>query len=659
MIKNITTDELKRMTDVEGLILQGCGGDAQEWADGINKLFTEEGFLLDGDIFKDISVFEHDGLVNMLFSMEDVKLNVGKLAMWRLQSHDTFGGTWLSDYLPNRLGVDRDAQKEQEHEEGEPEVGDDDEVEAFEAEDEDIPEVNLLELYVGNVHDEKIEAVVIPLPITPEALQPILDKLEVTGWQDLEIIEVISDVNSLSGVLYDITLKTLSQTSFDELNYLAARLEGLDEYGLEIFEANVEIKKNIGSFNEIVNLTFTENINCFDLFPVFDERQYGEILVDSMNWDKHADAITRLAESENPQDNELAKYVEKLEKHTDHMAFGVTTAKEEGGVFTDRGYLTGGDGLQEIYKGIQDIPDEYRIFTKPGEMIMPIIKLDDVNIPAELMKLHAVCGVMDYAEENMRTLLNRQDREYLLLIDKDSALLSTIADAYKRDTEAGAFISLSSKAPEDTIAFAIRVNSRESSITGDFIELNTKALCDNISRHAVAPDRIEAVFSNGAERLYDLWSWYNLPPEARDDIIDFNTHFQEAQLKETAKQYSSFMGAHELSSVAVETDVFMKEVNAAYMEKAGNPQSEMLRIPNEVAKELLARGDADVYALMENSEKRLEPFEALRPLCFAEHKELAIKSEALPGLDKWAERKVNDLNRKAEKDKTKEKAEEL
>ena len=23
--------------------------------------------------------------------------------MWRLQTHDTFGGTWLSDYIDNRL----------------------------------------------------------------------------------------------------------------------------------------------------------------------------------------------------------------------------------------------------------------------------------------------------------------------------------------------------------------------------------------------------------------------------------------------------------------------------------------------------------------------------------------------------------------------------
>ena len=31
-------------------------------------------------------------------------MDVGKLAMWRLQTHGQFGGTWLSDYVPNRLG---------------------------------------------------------------------------------------------------------------------------------------------------------------------------------------------------------------------------------------------------------------------------------------------------------------------------------------------------------------------------------------------------------------------------------------------------------------------------------------------------------------------------------------------------------------------------
>ena len=102
--KNITEDDLRCMVDKEGLILQGCGGDPKEWVDGINQMFTEEGILLEGTEFTEVSAFEHDGLPCILYPFEDVKLAMGKLAMWRLQTHETFGGTWLSDYVPNHLG---------------------------------------------------------------------------------------------------------------------------------------------------------------------------------------------------------------------------------------------------------------------------------------------------------------------------------------------------------------------------------------------------------------------------------------------------------------------------------------------------------------------------------------------------------------------------
>ncbi len=103
-VKQITTDDLRRMEDQEGLILQGCGGPPQEWVDGINELFTEAGILLDGSRFESVSVFQHGDLTNLLFPFEGVELAIGKLAMWRIQTHGQFGGTWLSDYVPNRLG---------------------------------------------------------------------------------------------------------------------------------------------------------------------------------------------------------------------------------------------------------------------------------------------------------------------------------------------------------------------------------------------------------------------------------------------------------------------------------------------------------------------------------------------------------------------------
>ena len=104
-VKDITVEELRQMDKREGIIFQGCGGDPREWVDGINDMLTESGILLDGTKFSGAFRFQHEELKCLLFEFkDDVKLDMGKLAMWRLQTHDRFGGTWLSDYVPNRLG---------------------------------------------------------------------------------------------------------------------------------------------------------------------------------------------------------------------------------------------------------------------------------------------------------------------------------------------------------------------------------------------------------------------------------------------------------------------------------------------------------------------------------------------------------------------------
>ena len=105
MIQKISAEDLKKMQDRESLVLQGCGGDLREWEDGIHQMLAEEKILQNGAHFKEIYAFEHEGCTNLLFMMDGIELDTGRLALWRLRTHAQFGGTWLSDYLPNRLGV--------------------------------------------------------------------------------------------------------------------------------------------------------------------------------------------------------------------------------------------------------------------------------------------------------------------------------------------------------------------------------------------------------------------------------------------------------------------------------------------------------------------------------------------------------------------------
>lgn len=103
-IKHIKTEDLRKMSEKEGLVLQGCGGDPKEWVDGLNELLTQSGILLEGTKFDTAFSFPYEDLECLMFPFDDVKLDIGKFAVWRLQTHHIFGGTWLSDFVPNRLG---------------------------------------------------------------------------------------------------------------------------------------------------------------------------------------------------------------------------------------------------------------------------------------------------------------------------------------------------------------------------------------------------------------------------------------------------------------------------------------------------------------------------------------------------------------------------
>ena len=67
-------------------------------------MLTEIGILQNESRFEKAYSFHNEDLTCLLFPFDDVQLDIGKLAMWRLHTHEQFGGTWLSDYVPNRLG---------------------------------------------------------------------------------------------------------------------------------------------------------------------------------------------------------------------------------------------------------------------------------------------------------------------------------------------------------------------------------------------------------------------------------------------------------------------------------------------------------------------------------------------------------------------------
>jgi len=670
-MKHITTEDLKQIT-TEGLVLQGCGGDPQEWLNGINEMLTEAGILRDGDVFKDISVFEHDGHTNILFNMEDVKLDIGKLAMWRLQNHSNFGGTWLSDYLPNRLGVEMKGLESDGADIG---INDEPEEKAppivafgerpspyrdgnadgpHESDVENSKTAHPIRVYIENVHDESIGGFTIPLPARLAELQGFLEASEITGWQDTEILQVRLDITGLEKILTETIKKTMSQEMLDELNYLAAKIEGMNNNEYEVFTSALEAKRHCGSVAELINLT--ENLNRFELQPAFNAAMLGEHLVDG-DADNYSAGLQKLYDSEDEELRGVINYIETLEKYVDYSAYGKEYADNEQGVFTENGYLTESGEFQEVYRGSVDIPDDYRIFTEPGVAYKPPMKLDGEDIAETLVKIHAVCCVnLNGAAEELKALSKVQDTDYILMVNKDRTFITPAVEAYKRGEIPEKTINHWAQMP-GTSFFALRVMDRGDNngrgMTGDFVELNTQALLSNISLHSATPDRIEAFKHDGYSKSYDFAAWEELSKTPQYEIKSFKAYFPDDDLEYAANRFASFMGANEMSSEAVSVDTFLSVMNAAYMADAENPQPDMLRITNEAAKQILARGDTDVFKLTPAGAEKLASIEAMRQLSFAQIRDVAIKREDISALDKWAKSAVKDLQRQNGRDERK------
>ena len=103
-VTDIKAEELRQKGGEEGIVFQGCGGDAKDWVDGVNQLLKDEKILLAGTKLTECYRFENGGLTNLYFPFGNAKLDMGKFAIWRLKAREVFGCMWLSDYVDNHLG---------------------------------------------------------------------------------------------------------------------------------------------------------------------------------------------------------------------------------------------------------------------------------------------------------------------------------------------------------------------------------------------------------------------------------------------------------------------------------------------------------------------------------------------------------------------------
>ena len=183
----------------------------------------------------------------------------------------------------------------------------------------------------------------VKFPTTPEEMQKVFERIGIGQKDDFgQPYEewFITDYDCYVDGLYD---KLGEYENLDELNYLASKLDEMSQGEYEQFQAAMEIGDHSGSLQEIINLT--ENLDCYDIYPdIHDHDDLGRYYIEEL------DAM---------------QVPEYLRNYIDYEAYGRDIALEEGGEFTDFGYVRDtGSSFHEYYDGEHgSIPEEYRVMT--------------------------------------------------------------------------------------------------------------------------------------------------------------------------------------------------------------------------------------------------------------------------------------------------------
>ena len=196
---------------------------------------------------------------------------------------------------------------------------------------------------LGKYNEGELVGEWVKFPTTAEKMKKVFDRIGIGQKDDFgQSYEewFITDYDCYVDGLYD---KLGEYESLDELNYLASKLDEMSQGEYEQFQAAMEIGDHSGSVQEIINLT--ENLDCYDVYPdIHDYDDLGRYYIDEL------DAM---------------QVPEHLKNYIDYEAYGRDVAMEEGGDFTDLGYVRDtGDRFVEVYDGERgSIPEEYRVMT--------------------------------------------------------------------------------------------------------------------------------------------------------------------------------------------------------------------------------------------------------------------------------------------------------